>query len=128
MCLHVGLSLKVRSISDTSKISKRRAEDDDERNTFNLVVSAFLSVAYINNTKKRLVDTETLGKGSKFGRVLQKADRGELLRELIKAEIDLHHNRPVARVAVQRGDVLAHGILQPGGGLGSAVARCGLEE
>jgi hypothetical protein len=89
--------------------------------TFNLVVGTFFALSDVNNTKKRLVDGEALGECAEQMRMAKHANRCELLRELIEADVDVHQNRPVAGVAVERGDMGADGMLQPGGSLGATI-------
>jgi hypothetical protein len=102
-------------------VSKKSKATTQSVSTFYLVVGTFFALSDVNNTKKRLVDGEALGECAEQMRMAKHPDRSELLRELIEADVNVHHNRPVAGVAVERGDMGADGMMQPGGGLGTTI-------
>lgn len=94
--------------------------------TLNLVIGAFLAVPNIDYTKKRLVDGETLSKGAELLGMTNHADRCEFLCKLIKADVYVYHNRPIAGVVVEQGKVSTNRMLQPGSRLRATIVPSSL--
>lgn len=76
------------------------------------MIGPFLSMSYIDNTKKRLVDGKSLCKRSKILRLPQEPDLDHLLRKLVQADIDVHHDRPMTAVGIYGSDVITNRCLQ----------------
>jgi hypothetical protein len=47
--------------------------------------------------------------------------------ELVKADINVHHNRPIAGVTVERGNVVANSMVELGSSLRPAIVHGGFQ-